>query len=145
MLKRDRGVIINVSSLASFLPYPSAVTYCATKTYINTFSIALQKQLRHTNISVQVLCPGYTYSGFHDTPEYAHFTRSTIPKWLWMTSEEVAVRSLRAVNRKSVFFVPSFLYRLALWLMRNPITGFVLRVIDETFHFEQQLLQPKKK
>ncbi len=139
MVERNRGNIINVSSLAAFLPYPSAATYCATKIYINTFSIALQKQLRHTAVTVQALCPGYTYSGFHDTPEYADFSRSNIPKWLWMTPEEVAGRSLRALQRKSVIVVPSLAYRVILALTRNSLTGTVLRVIDEMFHSKQRL------
>ncbi|MCP4399154.1 MAG: SDR family oxidoreductase [bacterium] len=139
MVERNRGNIINVSSLAAFLPYPSAVTYCATKTYINTFSVALQKQLRYTGINVQALCPGYTYSDFHDTEEYADFSRSKIPKWLWMTSEEVASRSLRALHRKSVIVVPSLLYRVVLTLMRNSLTGIALRMIDEMFHPGQRL------
>jgi len=127
MVARNRGTIINVSSLAAFLPYPSAATYCATKTYINTFSIALRKQLRATNIRVQALCPGYVYSGFHDTPEYVRFSRSKIPKWLWMQPEDVAAQSLRACRRNSVVFVPGLVNRLMFAIMRNALAGLILR------------------
>jgi len=132
MLAVNQGVLINVSSMAAFLPSPASVMYCATKTYLNTFSIALQKQLRHTHIKVQALCPGYTYSGFHDTPEYAQFNRSKIPKWAWMTSEEVTKRSLQALHHKRVVFVPGLFNRVVAYLLRNPVTGSLLPLLEIT-------------
>jgi len=129
MLKRNRGFIINVSSMAAFLPFPTAVNYCSTKAYLNMFSESLQNQLKETNIKVQALCPGFTYSGFHDTPEYKNFDRATISRWLWMTSEEVVEQSLKALSKKKVIFIPGVKNRILVWLMKNTITSHILRGI----------------
>jgi short-subunit dehydrogenase len=129
MLEHNRGTIINVSSMAAFLPFPIAVNYCSTKAYLNMFSESLQNQLKDTNITVQALCPGFTYTGFHDTVEYKDFDRKMIPKWLWMTSEEVVEQSLKALSGKKVIFIPGVKNRILVWLMRNTITSCVLRKV----------------
>jgi short-subunit dehydrogenase len=129
MLIRDWGVIINVSSMAAFLPFPTAVSYCSTKAYLNMFSESLQNQLKDTNITVQVLCPGFTYTGFHDTAEYKDFDRTRIPEWLWMTSEEVVEQSLKALSGKKVIFIPGVKNRILVWLMKNPMISRVLRKV----------------
>lgn len=130
MITCNRGIIINVSSMAAFLPFPTSVNYCSTKAYLNVFSEALQNQLRHTNIKVQALCPGFTYTEFHDTPAYKDsFDRSAFPKWIWMTSEDVVEQSLKAVSKKKVIFIPGVQNRILVWLMRNAMTSCILRTI----------------
>ncbi len=130
MITRKRGTIINVSSLAAFLPFPRAVSYCSTKVYLNMFSESLQNQLIETNISIQALCPGFTYSGFHDTEEYKNsFNRSSIPKWLWMTSEEVVEQSLKALSKKKVIVIPGVKNRILVWFMMNIFTSSIFRKI----------------
>lgn len=133
MLKRNKGAIINVSSMAAFLPFPTAVNYCSTKAYLNVFSEALQRQLRDTNITIQALCPGYTYTGFHDTDEYQDFNRSRIPTWLWMSSEEVVEQSLWALPKKQVIFIPGLKNRMLVWLMKNRITSYLLKKVDPLY------------
>lgn len=133
MLKRNKGAIINVSSMAAFLPFPTAVSYCSTKAYLNVFSEALQRQLKDTNITIQALCPGYTYTAFHDTEEYQDFHRSKIPTWLWMSSEEVVEQSLRALSKKQVIFVPGLKNRVLAWSLRNSITSYFLKKVDTIY------------
>jgi short-subunit dehydrogenase len=127
MWTKNRGAIINVSSMAALLPISTAVNYCATKAYLNTFSEALQWQLRQTNIRVQALCPGYTYSGFHETPEYQDFDRNRTPRWLWMRAEKVVECSLQALSKRSVIIVPGIMNRLIVWLMQAPGSVWLLR------------------
>ncbi len=129
MRKHNQGTIINVSSIAAFLPSPTAVSYCATKVYINTFSDALQRQLQDTKISIQALCPGFTYTEFHDTPEYTGFDRSRFPKWMWMNAEDVAQFSLRMVPKGQVIVIPGTINKTLVWLMTNSITAFFLKKI----------------
>ncbi|MBI3790732.1 MAG: SDR family NAD(P)-dependent oxidoreductase, partial [Gemmatimonadetes bacterium] len=66
MLDRRRGTIINVSSVASFTATMGNVNYCATKAYIRVFSEALALECAGRGVTVQALCPGFTYSEFHD-------------------------------------------------------------------------------
>jgi len=79
MIARNRGAIINVSSIAGLIPIRS-VLYGTSKAFIINFSEALQEELKDTAIRVQALCPGFTLTEFHDTPEYSRFSRENIPK-----------------------------------------------------------------
>jgi len=118
MIVRRRGAIINVSSFVTFLPI-GGVTYRATKAYLNAFSEALQAELRGTGVRVQALCPGFTSNtDFYDMPEYEAFDRSQIPKALWMPAEEVVAKSLKALRRSQVVYIPGFKNRLLVALAR---------------------------
>jgi hypothetical protein len=129
MIARGRGLIINVSSLAAFFPMPGSVTYCSTKAYLNTFSKALQAELRDTGVQVQALCPGFTYTEFHDTPEFTNFSRSTIPKPFWMPAEKVVRASLEAARRGRVICIPGFHYRLIALLARSGLASLLLNIL----------------
>jgi len=58
MRKTGCGAILNVSSVAGFLPMPNFAVYAATKAYVTSFGEALRAELRNSNISVTALCPG---------------------------------------------------------------------------------------
>jgi short-subunit dehydrogenase len=117
MVARDRGGIINVSSVAGFWQAPGSISYCATKTWINSFTEGLYLELKSSGSAVQVqaLCPGYTYSEFHDT---LGFDRGHIPKWLWMRAEDVVAASLRGLDEGKLFVVPGWQYKIAVALLR---------------------------
>src|ERR1044072_3768547 len=95
MTERNEGAIINVSSSASFVRSPANVSYGATKAWINAFTEGLYLELkaRRSNVTVQALCPGFTYTEFHDV---MGADRSQIPKWLWMKADDVVDASLAA-------------------------------------------------
>jgi short-subunit dehydrogenase len=117
MIARGHGAIINVSSPAAFFPTPGNVTYSATKAYVKTFSEALAVELTDTGVQVQVLCPGFTITEFHATPEYERLdVRSRIPKGLWMSADDVAAASLRALRRGQLICIPGFNNRVLIAL-----------------------------
>jgi short-subunit dehydrogenase len=64
MLARRRGGVLNVASTAAFQPGPLMAVYYATKAYVLSFSEALAEELRGTGVTVSVLCPGPTVTGF---------------------------------------------------------------------------------
>ncbi len=64
MLRRRRGKILNVASMAAFQPGPLMAVYYATKAYVLSLSEALTEELRGTGVSVTALCPGPTPTGF---------------------------------------------------------------------------------
>ncbi len=103
MLPRNRGVIINVSSLAAFAPYPFGATYAATKAFVNSFSEALHEELRGTGVRIQALCPGFTRTRFQ---ERAGVDASTIPEFAWMESAAVVDASVAALERNDVVCIP---------------------------------------
>jgi short-subunit dehydrogenase len=115
MIQRRRGTIINVSSMAGFIIAPGSTTYGATKAFLNHFSESLQVELAGTGVRVQSLCPGFTYTGFHDTPDLARFDRTQIPRGMWMSSDAVVADSLRQLESGGVICIPGFKNR---WLAR---------------------------
>lgn len=118
MIARGSGVIINVSSIAAFLPRPNNVTYNATKIYLKVFTEGLHAELAGTGVRVQALFPGLTKTEFFERPEIGS-ERVNVPSFLWMTSEEVVDESLKALQRGKVLFLPGLKNRILLTLMRN--------------------------
>jgi len=117
MTARRHGAIINVSSVAGFTQNPGSVSYCATKAWINSFTEGLYLELRamRSPVKVQALCPGYTYSEFHDVIKW---DRSHVAKWLWMSAESVVEASLQGLDRRRLFVVPGWPYRMMVFLAR---------------------------
>jgi uncharacterized protein len=117
MVIRSSGSIINVSSVAGFIQAPSSVSYNASKAWINSFTTGLHLELKslHSPVRVQALCPGFTVTEFQET---AGVDRATIPKYLWMSAEDVVDASLHGLERDDLFVVPGLRYRLFLAAMR---------------------------
>ena len=67
MLERRRGRILNVASVAGFVPGPFMAVYYATKAYVVSLSVALREELSGTGVTVTVLAPGPTRTGFEAT------------------------------------------------------------------------------
>lgn len=64
MLRDGKGRILNVGSVGSFAPGPLTTVYCAAKSYILSFSLALAEELRGSNVTVTTVCPGSTRTQF---------------------------------------------------------------------------------
>ncbi|MCP4544285.1 MAG: SDR family oxidoreductase [Chloroflexi bacterium] len=129
MIARDRGGIINVSSISAFTPVGN-VTYTSTKAYLVAFSEALQAELAGVNVRVQALCPGFTYTGFHDTPELIDdFDRARIPRMLWMSADRVVTGSLKALERGNVIFIPGIRNRLLTAVSRSRIISLIYQTV----------------
>src|SRR5262245_10220734 len=125
MMARGRGAIINVSSLAAFVPGPYDATYGATKAFVNSFTEALHEELRGTRACVQALCPGFTHTEFQ---QRAGIDVSTIPAYAWMTPEAVVEASLAALRRRQIVCVPGLMNRLLALLIGAAPRRLVRRV-----------------
>jgi short-subunit dehydrogenase len=112
MVARDRGAIINVASVASFAQRAGSAGYGASKSWLAAFSEGLYLDLKKANsaVSIQALCPGFTYSGFHDV--MGEERRKSAPASFWLSAEKVVDDSLRALNRGTLFVVPGWRYKL---------------------------------
>jgi uncharacterized protein len=64
MVERKRGRVMNVASIAAFMPGPLMATYYATKAFVLSLSEATHEELKGTGVTVTALCPGPTESGF---------------------------------------------------------------------------------
>ena len=124
MLAHRQGAIINVSSISAFMPLGGNVTYSATKAYLVTFTQTLAYELKGTGVRVQALCPGFTHTGFHSTPEFLQGGGlKGIPEFMWMAAPEVVRQSLQALGRRRVVFIPGFKNRLVVLASRLGIIG----------------------
>ncbi|HNY31634.1 MAG TPA: SDR family NAD(P)-dependent oxidoreductase [Fibrobacteria bacterium] len=123
MREKGRGAIVVVASIAGRLVGSGSATYCATKSFEISYTRSLCRELSWRGVSVQALCPGYTRTEFHDTPEYAHWDRNSVPSWLWTTAEEVATASWR--NRHREVCVPGWGNKLVWCLAGVPVVGWI--------------------
>jgi short-subunit dehydrogenase len=112
MVLHDFGAIVNVASVAAFIRSSGSTSYCSTKSWMTVFTETLHLELRsiRSNVVVQALCPGYTYSEFHDTLGVNR--EKLAPRSFWLTAEEVVDASLEGLRRRKLFVVPGWRYRL---------------------------------
>jgi short-subunit dehydrogenase len=112
LVPQNRGAIINVASVAAFAQRAGSASYGATKSWLSSFSEGLYLDLKKANsaVTVQALCPGFTYSEFHDV--IGEERQNTAPPSLWMTAEKVVDDSLGALARGRLFVVPGWRYKL---------------------------------
>jgi short-subunit dehydrogenase len=121
MIRRGRGVIINVCSLSSYFPVPGGAMYSATKSFLRVFSSAVSRELARTGVIVQATCPGFTHTEIHSACRDGEesFDESVIPGCLWMDAEEVVRQTLAAARRNKVVFIPGLKNRLLLCFLRT--------------------------
>jgi len=129
MIQRDRGVIINVSSMAIDILVPQNVMYCATKAFEKIFTETLALELEGTGVRVQALCPGFTHTDFHFTETFKEFDKSSVPKDMWMTTEEVVKLSLKAFQDDKVVFIPGAINENVLNMLNDPKIGPQIRKV----------------
>ena len=117
MVPRNKGAVINVSSVAAFGTSEGNVSYCATKAWMNNFTLGLDVELRalKSPVKVQALCPGFTITEFHDT---MGVSRSPIPGFLWLKADDVVEASLSGLNRNNPILVPTWKYKFVVACMK---------------------------
>jgi short-subunit dehydrogenase len=116
MKARKKGTIINVASMASFLPIPYMTTYSASKVFVRYFTQALTQECKPYNIHILLLCPGLTKTNFNSAAGIANeigkglnaeYSTST------QTPEQVADEMLRALDKGKHSIVSGRMNRMA--------------------------------
>lgn len=98
MEQAGHGRILNIASLAGLVPASAGHTmYGATKAWLIRFSECLALETAPKGVHVTALCPGFTYSEFHDV-NGMRSSISKLPKFIWLTSEQVAKIGVDAVE-----------------------------------------------
>jgi hypothetical protein len=107
MIHRGFGRIVNVASLAGLIPPAAGHTlYGATKAFLVRFSQCLHLEAQPHGVHVSALCPGYTYSEFHDVNGTRAQITAATPPWLWLGADEVAAAGYEAVEANRPICVP---------------------------------------
>lgn len=115
MKERGWGRILNVASVAGFIPERPGDLYCPVKTFVIRFSRAVDLELRSTGVSVTALCPGFTYTEFHDVMGTRDRVRR-LPKWMWLDSATVARQGVDAMLQGKAVHVNGGWNRLVVFL-----------------------------
>ena len=106
MLERRSGRIINVASIAAFLPRG---TYSAAKAWLVSFSRWANLAYRRQGIKVTAVCPGFTHTEFHDR---MGMDKSVAPSWAWLHADRVVREGLADNERGRPVSIPSKRYKL---------------------------------
>ena len=112
MLQRGEGAIVNVSSVAAFLPRG---TYSAAKAYVVSFSEWLDLTYRDRGVRGMALCPGFVRTEFHARMGVG---RDSAPGWMWLDAERLVREALVDLERGKAISIPSRRYKLLSALAR---------------------------
>jgi len=109
------GGILNVASVAGYLPSAGSATYAATKAFVNSFSESLHQELSDVGVVVTSSCPGFTKTEFQERADY---DSAQIPKLLWQDADTVAAHALAAVSDGKARAVPGFMNKVAVGFLK---------------------------
>lgn len=121
MSERGHGGVINVSSVAAFLPRG---TYSAAKAWVNSFSEWAANEYKDRGVTVTALCPGFTRTEFH---ERMGVSRGSAPDFMWLDADELVATALRDFDRGRTFSIPSAQYKAIATMARVVPSGVLQR------------------
>jgi uncharacterized protein len=114
-LERRKGGILNVASIAAFLPGPGMAVYYASKAYVLSFSEALHHELKPRGVRVSVLCPGPVPTEFQAR---AGMTSNLFPPILTRSAERVASEGYRGLKEGRRVVIPGSANKVVTLLAR---------------------------
>jgi hypothetical protein len=126
-LARYKGGILNVGSIAGFMPGPGMAIYYATKAYVLSFSEALHSELKPRGVRVTVLCPGPVPTEF---AAVAGVSGGLAPEILTRSAEQVAEAGYRGLMRGQRVVVPGWANKLVTTLVRIVPRRVLLAMVD---------------
>ena len=106
MKKRNKGVIINVSSVAGYI---AGGSYSASKSYLTVLSESLNTELSKTEVRISALCPGFTRTEFH---QRGKMSMKGLPNFMWLNPDELVLKAWRDALRGDAISVPGWQYRV---------------------------------
>lgn len=124
MLARGGGRIINVASVAAFLPRG---TYGAVKAWVVSFSRWANVTYAPRGVTVCAVCPGFTHTNFHERMGLPP-GKEGVPRFMWLDAEDVVAEGLRDAARGRAVSIPSLRYRILVAVARFAPPALVARL-----------------
>ena len=121
MTDRGHGGVINVSSVAAFLPRG---TYSAAKAWVNSFTEWAANEYRDQGITVMALCPGFTRTEFHERMDVS---RGSAPDFMWLDADKLVATALSDYDKGRVYSIPSPQYKAITTVARLIPNGLLQR------------------
>jgi uncharacterized protein len=125
-LIRNRGGILNVGSIAGFLPGPGMAVYYASKAYVLSFSEALRRELAPRGVRVTTLCPGPVPSEFQARAGFVPGFDSAV---LNVCASDVAQAGYRGLMANKRTVLPGFGIKMVPFLLRLFPRGFIVAAV----------------
>ncbi len=122
MKERNKGVIINVSSVAGFI---AGGTYSASKSYLTVLSESLHTELAGTNIKISALCPGFTRTEFH---QRGRMSMKGLPSFMWLDSDKLVAQSWSDALKGKAVSIPGWQYQLLVFVIHSPPRAIIRKV-----------------
>jgi short-subunit dehydrogenase len=112
MAERGDGGVINVSSVAAFLPRG---TYAAAKAWVNSFSEWAANEYRPQGVTVMALCPGFTRTEFHERMDVG---RGSAPGFMWLDTDFLVAKALKDFDKGRTYSIPGAQYKTIIAMTR---------------------------
>jgi short-subunit dehydrogenase len=122
MKQRNKGVVINVSSVAGFI---AGGTYSASKSYLTVLSESLHTELADTNIKISALCPGFTRTEFH---QRGRMSMKGLPRFMWLDSDKLVAKAWSDALKGEAVSIPGWQYQLLVFVIQGLPRSIVRKV-----------------
>lgn len=129
MKKQNKGKILNVASIAGFMPGPLMSTYYATKAYIVRLSEGIREELKkeHSNVQISILCPGPVATNFNKVANVKFHMREA-------NSKEIAKYAIKKLEQGKFYIIPGIdikMAKLGAKIMPTPIISKITYMIEK--------------
>jgi short-subunit dehydrogenase len=138
MLERDRGTLINLSSVQAFQAVPHMAVYGAAKAFVLSFTTALWAEYRGRGVKIMALCPAQTDTDFFEGLGYEVATAGRL-----RTPDEVVATAFRGLRRGAPYAIDGWQYRLTANAPRFLPRGLVARITQRVLH-PSKMTRPAK-
>ncbi|MFI2370643.1 SDR family NAD(P)-dependent oxidoreductase [Streptomyces sp. NPDC018833] len=112
MRERGRGGVVNVASVAAFVPRG---TYGASKAWVVQFTQGVARDLAGSGVRLMALCPGFVRTEFH---ERAGMGTDNIPGWLWLDADKLVTSALADLAKGKSLSVPDPRYKALMGVVK---------------------------
>ena len=122
MKERKSGIIINNSSVASFI---AGGTYSAAKSYMTVLSESMNTELASSGVKVSALCPGFTRTEFH---ERGRMKMGGLPNFMWLNADKLVAQSWKDALANKPVSIPGWQYKLLVGVISTLPRRFVRQI-----------------
>ncbi|CAM5257329.1 dehydrogenase [Streptomyces spiroverticillatus] len=126
MKERGRGGVVNVASVAAFVPRG---TYGASKAWVVQFTQGAAKDLAGSGVRLMALCPGFVRTEFH---ERAGMGTDNIPSWMWLDADKLVAEALKDMARGKSLSIPDPRYKALMGVVKVAPRGLLGGITSKT-------------
>jgi short-subunit dehydrogenase len=113
MKQRNKGVLINVSSVAGYI---AGGSYSAAKSYLTVISESLHTELAGTNVKICALCPGFTRTEFH---QRGRMSMKGLPSFMWLNSDRLVAKAWSDALKGKAVSIPGWQYQILVFVIQS--------------------------